>query len=109
MSKVGQFNIAMTEKVNELGYETVEEAIADGWDSNEFYMSYMKEVKDEQEKAHEAWLEEREIVLSKLDEVLGFFKRISNYKEVSKELKKESNMNIGRIRRAMNFIERGEQ
>lgn len=73
MSKIGDFNIAMTEKVNELGYETVEEAIANGWDSNEFYMSYMEEAKDEQEKAHEAWLKEKDSVLNKLTAIEQYF------------------------------------
>lgn len=56
MSKIGTYNLAMTEKVNELGYDTVEEAVADGWDSSEFYASY---IKDEQEQAHKEWLEEQ--------------------------------------------------
>ena len=71
MSKMSQIHAEMTEHVNELGYETVEEAIADGWDSAEFYASYEKQnmvptpykPKDEQTKAHEAWLKEKEIVL----------------------------------------------
>lgn len=74
MSKISNFNIEMTEKVNELGYDTVEEAIADGWDSNEFYMSYMKNVIDEREEAHRAWLEEREEVISGLKRMLDLWK-----------------------------------
>lgn len=94
MSKIGDFNIAMTEKVNELGYETVEEAIADGWDSNEFYMSYMKEARDEQEKAHEAWLKERE-------QVLGELISVYNDIDVPKDCKSY-------IKHAIELIKKGE-
>ena len=105
MSKIGNLYIELTEQANELGFETVEEAFNYGY---EVVRGELKPKEDQQTKAHEAWLKEKEIALSKLDEVLGFFKRISNCNEVSKELKKESNMNIGRIRRAMNFIKKGE-
>lgn len=78
MSKIGQYNIELTEHVNELGYETVEEAIADGWDSAEFYASYEKQnivpapykPKDEQTKAHEAWLKRKEVVVGDLRNLL---------------------------------------
>lgn len=70
MSKIGNFNLEMTEKVNELGYDTVEEAIADGWDSNEFYASYHEVKRDEQEKAHEAWLKEKQVVVGDLKNLL---------------------------------------
>lgn len=105
MSKIGQFNIAMTEKVNELGYETVEEAIADGWDSNEFYMSYMKEVKDEQEKAHDAWLKEREEVVNGLKRMLDLWKGPYTDYELACALGQYQD-NLGK---AIEFIERGEQ
>ena len=78
MSRIGQANIEMTERVNELGYETVEEAIADGWDSAEFYASYEKQSmvpapykpKDEQTKAHEAWLDEKKVLMGDLRNLL---------------------------------------
>ncbi len=92
MSKIGQYNIEMTEYVNELGYETVEEAIADGWDSAEFYASYRKQTEDEQTKAHEAWLEEKQIVLGDL-----------------KNLIIHSVYDFDIIKHAIDFIEAGEQ
>lgn len=78
MSKISQIHAEMTERVNELGYETVEEAIADGWDSAEFYASYGKQnmipapykPKDEQTKAHEAWLKRKEVVVGDLRNLL---------------------------------------
>lgn len=70
MSKISQLHAEMTERVNELGYETVEEAIADGWDSAEFYASYKKQEKDEQTKAHEAWLKRKEVVVGDLRNLL---------------------------------------
>lgn len=73
MSKIGNFNLEMTEKVNELGYDTVEEAIADGWDSNEFYLSYHEEKRNELDEAHKAWLEEKESVLNKLEAIEQYF------------------------------------
>lgn len=97
MSKIGEFNLAMTEKVNELGYDTVEEAIADGWDSNEFYMSYMKEAKDELEEAHKAWLEEKRKVLSDLAYTWTYLH--------NNNLTKDADA----VERAINFIEKGEQ
>jgi hypothetical protein len=70
MSKMSQIHAEMTERINELGYETVEEAIADGWDSAEFYASYKEPVKDEQTKAHEAWLKRKEVVVGDLTNLL---------------------------------------
>lgn len=70
MSKISQIHAEMTERVNELGYETVEEAIADGWDSAEFYASYKEPAKDEQTKAHEAWLKRKEVVVGDLRNLL---------------------------------------
>ena len=91
MSKIGQYNLELTEKVNELGYDTVEEAIADGWDSNEFYASYHEVERDEQDKAHEAWLKEKQVVMGDLKNLLihGVF-------------------DFDIIKHALDFIEKGE-
>lgn len=99
MSKIGQYNIEMTEYVNELGYETVEEAIADGWDSAEFYASYRKQTEDEQTKAHEAWLEEKKKVLG------GLMSLYLGYSSAGKSDSTEASIVLG----AMDFINKGEQ
>jgi len=96
MSKIGQLNIEMTEKVNELGYETVEEAIADGWDSAEFYASYTK---DEQTKAHEAWLEEKK-------ELVGDLRNLLLGMHVAG---KSDTTEYNIINHALEFINKGEQ
>ena len=61
MSKIGRVNLALQEEANELGYDIVQEAIADGWEANEIAATLTK--KDELEQAHEAWLKDREHIL----------------------------------------------
>lgn len=95
MSKIGTYNLAMTEKVNELGYDTVEEAIADGWDSNEFYASY---IKDEQEQAHKEWLKEKIVVLGDLRNLLTGMSVAG----------KSDTTEFGIIKRTIEFIQKGE-
>jgi hypothetical protein len=106
MSRIGQANIEMTERVNELGYETVEEAIADGWDSAEFYASYEKQnmvpapykPKDEQTKAHEAWLDEKKVIIGDLTNML-----------IGLHAQGKSNgTDYAVIKRTLDFITRGE-
>lgn len=93
MSKIGALNLEMTEKVNELGYDTVEEAIADGWDSNEFYASYK-----EQDVAHEAWLKEKAEVLGDLNNMLVGLSAAG----------KSDTTEFGIIQHAIKFINNGE-
>ena len=97
MSKIGNFNIAMTEKVNELGYDTVEEAIADGWDSNEFYASYMEAARREQEKAHDAWLKERADVISGLHAVRVYLEKLQGRTTEDKEKLLEVSMLLDKM------------
>ena len=70
MSKIGRVNLELQEEANELGYDTVQEAIADGWEANEIAATLTK--KDELEDAHEAWLKEREDILKKLRRIRLF-------------------------------------
>ena len=104
MSKIGQYNIEMTEYVNELGYETVEEAIADGWDSAEFYESYRKQTEDEQTKAHEAWLKEREEVIKGLERMIDLWKGNYTDYELSYALYQYQDALV----KAIDFIKKGE-
>lgn len=91
MSLTGQKYLELQEEVNTLGYDTVEEAIADGWDSAEYYSCMPR--KDEQTKAHEAWLMERSILIDEL-EMLVQDTPYKVYKDT--------------IKRAIDFIKRGE-
>lgn len=92
MSKIGRVNLELTEEANELGYDSVGEAIADGWESNEVAATLTK--KDELREAHEAWLKEREEVLEGLDYLLrGYVYEIEDAEKIVK---------------AIEFIEKGE-
>lgn len=107
MSKIGNFNIAMTERVNELGYDTVEEAIADGWDSNEFYESYMEEARSEQEKAHNAWLADKTKVMSNLSKDAA---RLLMFAKISEDERQAAWIEhiADDLVEAVNFIDKGE-
>lgn len=104
MSKIGNFNLEMTEKVNELGYDTVEEAIADGWDSNEFYASYHEEKRNELDEAHKAWLKEKEEVIKGLEDLLQLWNSKYTNSEVAYALSKSQE----KIGKAIKFIKEAE-
>ena len=109
MSKIGNFNIEITEKVNELGYDTVEEAIADGWDSNEFYASYMEKTRDERVEAHKAWLEEKKTVINGLKNAADYIDSLAEHSGLADAWKNDYYRQVKRINRAIDFIEKGEQ
>lgn len=87
MSKIGRINLEAQEHVETLGYSTVGEAIADGWDSAEFFATR------EQEKAHQAFLNEKETIINKL-EMLVDDTKYQVYKDTLQE--------------AIDFIKKGE-
>lgn len=85
MSKIGRVNLELTEEANELGYDSVGEAIADGWEANEIAATLTK--KDELREAHEAWLKEREEVLEGLDYLLrGYEYKIEDAEKIAKAI-----------------------
>lgn len=92
MSKIGRLNLEAQEEVNTLGYSSVEEAIADGWDSAEWFATY------EQEKAHEAYLKEKEQVLNELRYARDYIVSVAGKIVPQAQY----------IDRAINFIEKGE-
>lgn len=63
MSKMSNYYLDLQEQANELGFDTVEEAFDAGYEVDK---GELKPKKDEQEKAHEAWLEEKEKVINEL-------------------------------------------
>lgn len=76
MSKIGRIALEAQEEVlNPLGYSTIEEAIADGWDSAE----WMAARESEQEQAHEAWLGEKSACLAGLVEASAYASRSDDY------------------------------
>lgn len=95
MSKIGRVNLQLQEEANELGYDTVQEAIADGWEANEVAATLTK--KDELEEAHEAWLKEKK-------KVLGYIRDIQDMLE---DVYQDGNLYKKAVEVAK-FIERGE-
>ena len=69
MSRMSQLHAELTEQAAELGFESIGEAEQAGygvdWDKHKLI-----KVEDEQEKAHEAWLKEKEIVVGGLTNLL---------------------------------------
>lgn len=93
MSKMSQLHAELSEQATDLGYESLELALEDGWcvdyDEGRLYKRI-----DVQEEAHKAWLEERE-------EVLGELISVYNDIDAPKDLKKY-------IKHAIEFIKKGE-
>lgn len=106
MSKMSQLHAELSEQANELGYETLEEAQANGYTINYQEGKLVKyeccDLAKEQEKAHEAWLEEREEV----------FEMIDNMKKdiIDSVDKKEGHPRywVDTLERIYTFIEKGE-
>lgn len=92
--------IQLQERAEELGFSTITEAIDAGYhevqdlDNNTFTLEKIDVAEYEQQKAHEAWLEERE-------EVLGELISVYNDIDVPKDLKKY-------IKHAIEFVKKGE-
>lgn len=95
MSKMSQLHAELTEQAYELGFESIGEAEQAGygvdWENHKLI-----KVEDEQDKAHEAWVKER-------DEVLEEQKQLHDHlMELGYEALAES------VYRAINFIRKGE-
>lgn len=80
MSKTGNYYLELQEQANELGYETVEEAITDGCkvdiSKQKLITPLEQKIDDEKtelEKAHEAWLEEKKALLEELENLHDYF------------------------------------
>ena len=79
MSKMSQLHAELSEQANELGFETIQDAANSGYvvdyDKGKLvkyglgYSETVEYLTKEQEKAHEAWLEERDEVLEGLNEM----------------------------------------
>lgn len=87
MSKMSNIAIELDERAVELGFADHLEAMANGydWGVGEDGIAFLFKAKDEQEKAHEAWLEEKEQVLNDLDIVAHSDSVPFEYKEIVKQ------------------------
>lgn len=88
MSKISKYYLDIQDQANELGFDTVEEAFNAGY---EVVHGELRKKQDEQTKAHEAWLKEKQIVLGDL-----------------KNLIIHSVYDFDIIKHAIDFIEEGE-
>lgn len=103
MSKIGDYNLKLQEQAEELGFSTTQDAIDAGYvEGYDLVNNKARLVKpldfskalEEQEKAREAWLEERK-------EVLGELISVYNDIDVPRDLKKY-------IKHAIEFVKKGE-
>lgn len=108
MSKIGRVNLELQEQANELGYDTVQEAIADGWEANEIAAILTK--KDELEEAHKAWLKEKKDVLEELDTLNTYFEESIDAAAALQSLEEAFIFTQlkGYVKDAIEFIKKGE-
>lgn len=87
MSKMGNIAMELDERAVELGFADHLEAMANGydWGVGEDGVAFLFKVEDEQEKAHEAWLEEKQQVLNDLDIVAHSDAVPFEHKEIVKQ------------------------
>lgn len=65
MSKMSQLHAELSEQAYELGFESIGEAEQAGY-GVDWENAKLVKLEDEQEKAHKAWLEEKEEILGRL-------------------------------------------
>lgn len=82
MSKMSELAMELDDQAMELGFESYEEAIAKGYevDYEEGKLVNPYVLDREQEKAHEAWLEERDSVIESLNNAIYHNKRLNGGK-----------------------------
>ena len=91
MSRMSWLHAVLSEKASELGYKSIEEAVADGYDI----------VGEELLKtADKALQEEREEILDKVDEVIAYLKE-----ECDDETCERPTFMIGNLREVEKFIQ----
>lgn len=82
MSKMSEIAMELDDQAIELGFDSYEEAIAKGYevDYEEGKLVNPYVLDREQEKAHEAWLEERDSVIESLNNAIYHNKRLNDGK-----------------------------
>lgn len=94
MSRMSMLHAELMEQASELGFQDLGEAEQAGY-GVDWQNARLIKVEDEQDKAHEAWLEERDTLLKNLEEQEKFARE--SY-EVDHTV----------IRHAIDFIRKGE-
>ena len=82
MSTMSELAMELDDQAVELGFESYEEALAKGYevDYEERKLVNPYVLDREQEKAHEAWLEERDSVIESLNNAIYHNKRLNDGK-----------------------------
>lgn len=107
-SKMSQLYAEVMEHANEMGFETLEEAEQAGfmpnyatgklekvgYDDTPAWCKRLENYDEEQRKAHETWLKERDDILDDLEHL----------KNIYKEVKPDEDI----IERTINFVKKGE-
>lgn len=95
MSKMSWLHVELTEKANELGFESIEEAEQNGYEISMDGMTptLKPNTKKQLELAHEAWLEER-------------FKVLADLKYLMEEADDDDTKDA--LKRTIDFIMKGE-
>ncbi len=93
MSKMSQLHADLTEQAYGLGFESIEDAERNGYEVD--YVNAKLYKPDEQEQAHEAWLEEKRQVLNELVDVINDGEL--DWGEI-----------VRKVEHAIEFIEKGE-
>lgn len=99
MSKISQLHAELMEQASELGFESLGEAEQAGY-GVDWENAKLIKIEDEQDKAHKAWLEEKEEIL----------KRLNNLHDELVYIKTDDfNMEyLETVKDAIEFIKRGE-
>lgn len=99
MSKMSQLHAELSEQAAELGFESIGEAEQAGY-GVDWENAKLIKIEDEQDKAHKAWLEEKEEILRRLQNL---------YDELVYIKTDEFNMEyLETVKDAIEFIKRGE-
>lgn len=111
MSKISKYYLDLTEQAQELGYDTVEEALNDGYEVHMGKLrqcgDYMDGGKTEIEQAHEAWLKEKEIVLGILRIDIDTIDKLNDTNDLA--ITRTWVKSLGSdIKKAIKLIEEGE-
>ena len=86
MSKMSQLHFELSEQASELGFETIQDAVNSGYivdyDNGKLvkygfgYSEAVEHLADELDKAHEAWIAERDEILDGLEHLNNIYKEV---------------------------------
>jgi len=102
--------VQLQERAEELGFSTITEALDAGYHEVQDLVAgtFTLEKIDEQEKAHEAWLEEKRKILNELNSILNAIngQAYNNFSDYELLTFIKNNKQI--IAKTIEFIEKGE-